>query len=68
MQAALRGTNAAVVGVLLAALYHPIWSQTVRSGSDFGGVLLAFALIELWKWPPWLVVFVGAVAGQCLFR
>ena len=66
MQAALRGANAAVVGVLLAALYNPIWSQTVRTGLDFGAVIVAFALVEIWKWPPWLVVVLGAVSGQLL--
>ena len=64
MQAALRGANAAVVGVLLAALYSPVSTQGIRNTGDVGVVLVVFALLELWKLPPWLVVMLTAVAGQ----
>jgi chromate transporter len=66
MKAALRGANASVVGILLAALFNPIWSQTVATGPDFAVVVGAFALLEIWKWPPWLVVLLGAFAGSVL--
>jgi chromate transporter len=65
-QRALSGINAAVVGILLAALYLTIWSQTVHAPADFGVVLVAFALLVVWKRPPWQVVFVGAIAGAAL--
>jgi chromate transporter len=65
-QRALSGINASVVGILLAALYLTIWSQTVHAASDFGVVLVAFALLAVWKRPPWQVVILGAVAGAAL--
>ena len=66
VRAALRGVNAAVVGVLLAALFTPIWTGAVHSSADFGLGLVAFLLLALWAAPPWLVVVLGAVAGQAL--
>jgi len=65
-QATLSGANAAVVGVLLAALYNPIVSESVRGPRDVSAALLAFALLEIWKAPPWLVVAASAAAGQWL--
>jgi chromate transporter len=65
-QRALSGINACVVGILLAALYLTIWTQTVHQPSDFGVVLVAFALLAVWKRPPWQVVVVGALAGAAL--
>ncbi|MDR3531519.1 MAG: chromate efflux transporter [Rhodopila sp.] len=66
VRAALRGVNAAVVGVLLAALFTPIWAGAVHTSADFGLGLVAFLLLTLWSVPPWLVVVLGAVAGQAL--
>ena len=65
-QRALSGINAGVVGILLAALYLTIWTQTVHQPSDFGVVLVAFALLAVWKRPPWQVVVFGALAGAAL--
>ena len=65
-QAALAGANAAVVGVLLAALYSPVFTQGVRGSADVLAALLAFGLLEHWKAPPWLVVVGMAAAGQWL--
>jgi chromate transporter len=65
-QAALRGINAAVVGVLLAALYHPVWTSAIHAPSDFALALAAFGLLALWKTPPWLVVIFAAVGGAAL--
>src|SRR5215813_850445 len=48
-QAALRGINAAVVGLLLAALYHPVWTSAIRTPADFALALVAFALLALWN-------------------
>ncbi|MBN8897574.1 MAG: chromate transporter [Rhodospirillales bacterium] len=63
VQAALRGVNAAVVGVLLAALYTPIWTGAVTGPADFGLALAAFLAVTLWALPPWLVVLAGAGLG-----
>jgi chromate transporter len=63
-QAALRGINAAVVGLLLAALYQPVWTSAVREASDFAIVLSTFGLLALWKLPPWTVVVFAAVAAE----
>lgn len=65
-QAGLRGANAAVVGILLAALYNPVWLQGVRDAHDVAPALAAFALLEFWRTPPWLVVILAAAAGQWL--
>ena len=63
---ALRGINAAVVGLLLAALYDPVWTSAIHGPEDFGLALVALGLLAVWKWPPWLVVVLSAGAGQAL--
>ncbi|MDB6168236.1 MAG: chromate transporter [Verrucomicrobia bacterium] len=63
VQAALRGANAAVVGVLLAAFYNPIWRQGIASVGDFATALGAFALLQTGRVPVWLIVVLAAVAG-----
>ena len=65
-QAALRGINAAVVGLLLAALYDPVWSSAVKSHADFGLALVAFGLLMFWRLPLWLVVVIAAAGGSLL--
>ena len=60
---AMLGVNAAVVGLLLAALYDPVWTGGIRSAGDFILAVAAFALLASWKAPPWLVVILGAAAG-----
>jgi chromate transporter len=67
-QSALRGINAAVVGLLLAALYNPVWTSAIHKPTDFGLGLVAFGLLALWKWPPWLVVVLTALGGELLAR
>lgn len=65
-RAALRGINAAVVGLLLAAFYNPVWTSGILSKGDFGLAVVAFVLLLLWRTPPWLVVIVCAVCGELL--
>jgi chromate transporter len=65
-QAVMRGVNAAVVGLLGAALYNPIWTTSVRGPADFGLALLGFALLTAWKAPPILVVGIAAAGGVAL--
>ena len=62
-QATMRGTNAAVVGILGAALYNPVWTSAVMSPRDFALALAGFLLLTVWKSPPWVVVVLLAAAG-----
>lgn len=65
-QAALSGINAAVVGLLLAALYQPVWTSAIHAPQDFGLALVALVALVFWKLPPWLVVVGSGVAGGLL--
>lgn len=67
-QAALAGTNAAVVGLLLAALFDPVWTVAIRSRVDFGLALAGFLALDSWRLPPWLVVILTALASAGLAR
>ncbi len=66
MRAALCGVNAAVVGLLLAALYKPVWISAVNAPQDFGLALIALVALMFWKLPPWLVVVGSGVVGGFL--
>jgi chromate transporter len=66
VQSALRGVNAAVVGLLLAALYRPVWTSGIANARDFGLGAVAFLLLFMWKTPPWLVVAICAIGGEAL--
>ncbi|EFG84798.1 chromate efflux transporter [Novacetimonas hansenii] len=63
VQATMRGVNAAVVGLLGAALYTPVWTSAVRSAADFGIVLVGFVLLTVWRAPPLVVVGISALGG-----
>jgi chromate transporter len=65
-QAALRGVNAAVVGLLLAALYQPVWTVGITSTADFALAVAAFLLLFMWQTPPWLVVILCALGGAAI--
>ncbi|KRA56072.1 chromate efflux transporter [Devosia sp. Root635] len=62
-QAAMRGANAAVVGILGAALYDPVWISAVLDPLDFALALAGFVALVAWKAPPWVVVLLLALAG-----
>jgi chromate transporter len=64
---ALLGVNAVVVGLLLAALYDPVWTSAILSAADFGLALAAFTLLVFWKVPAWLVVILTALGGWALW-
>jgi chromate transporter len=64
MQAMLRGVNAAVVGVLLAALYTPVWTSGVHTPAGFGLALAALLALTMWAVSPWVVVLAGALAAS----
>jgi chromate transporter len=63
MRAVLKGVNAAVVGLLLAALYNPVWTSAIHTPADFAIAVVALLLLVSWKVPAWLVVILGAVAA-----
>jgi chromate transporter len=63
VQAGLRGANAAVVGLLGAALYDPVWTSAILGPRDAALALLAFTLLMGWRAPPWLVVALSAAGG-----
>ena len=65
-QSALRGVNAAVVGLLLAALYNPVWTAGITNAGDFALASAAFLLLFMWRTPPWLVVVSCALGGAAL--
>lgn len=66
IQGALLGVNAAVVGILIAAFYDPIWTSTIINASDFVFASLLFCLLTFWKMPPWIIVIFGALGGYVL--
>ncbi|HEY8162871.1 MAG TPA: chromate efflux transporter [Methylocystis sp.] len=66
VQSALKGINATVVGILLSALYTPVWTSAIFTPGDFGLGVLAFLLLVFWTTPPWLVVAFGAAGATVL--
>jgi chromate transporter len=62
-QALMRGANAAVVGILGAALYDPVFTSAIVGPRQFALALTCFVLLMAWKAPPWLVVLVAAAGG-----
>ena len=62
-QALMRGANAAVVGILGAALYQPVWTSAILGLYEFALALTGFLLLTVWKLPAWLVVALVAIAG-----
>lgn len=66
-QAALMGTNAAVVGLLLAAFYDPIWSAGITSPARLAFALVAFGSLRYGGLPPWALVLACAAAGGVVF-
>jgi chromate transporter len=65
-QAMMRGVNAAVVGLLGAALYNPVWTSSVHAPGDFAVALVGFVLLTVWRAPPLVVVIVSAIGGVLL--
>ncbi|RNA68611.1 chromate efflux transporter [Alteribacter keqinensis] len=67
IQGALLGVNAAVVGILAAAFYNPIFTNAVTSSVDFALAAGLFGLLVFWKVPAWMVVLIGAAGGTVIF-
>jgi chromate transporter len=60
------GVNAAVVGLLGAALYNPVWTSSVKTPGDFGITLVGFVFLTVWRAPPLVVVIISALGGIAL--
>jgi chromate transporter len=66
LRRAISGVNAAVVGLLAAAFYSPVWTAAVRTPRDFALALFALLLLQMWRLPPWLVVVGSAALTELL--
>jgi chromate transporter len=66
-QAIMRGINAAVVGLLGAALYSPVWTSAVANARDASVAVIGFVLLTAWRTPPIVVVAAGGVVGIVLY-
>ncbi|MEJ8767071.1 chromate transporter [Oceanobacillus sp. HCA-5259] len=63
IKGALIGVNASVVGILISALYNPIWTSSIHAPIDFALAAILFSMLVYWKLPPWIIVLSGAVGG-----
>ncbi|WP_211279027.1 chromate transporter [Sutcliffiella halmapala] len=66
VKGALMGVNAAVVGILIAAFYQPIWTSAILGPVDFAFAAILFSMLVYWKLPPWVIVVTGAIGGTLL--
>lgn len=68
LQASIAGVNAGVVGILLAALYDPVWTSAIHDRWDVAMALVAFGLLVVARAPPVLVVLLAAMVGWAMAR
>ena len=66
IKGAIMGVNAAVVGILISALYNPIWTSSILTPIDFALASILFSMLVYWKLPPWIVVLTGAIGGSLM--
>ncbi|MEI3895401.1 MULTISPECIES: chromate transporter [unclassified Bacillus (in: firmicutes)] len=66
IKGALMGVNAAVVGILISAFYHPIWTSAILQPVDFAFAAILFSMLVYWELPPWVIVVAGAVGGTLI--
>ena len=66
VKGALIGVNAAVVGILIAAFYHPIWTSSILTPIDFAFASILFSMLVFWKLPAWVIVLTGAIGGSLI--
>ncbi|MGP4038381.1 chromate efflux transporter [Gracilibacillus sp. D59] len=66
VRGALTSVNAAVVGLLIAAFYQPIWTSTIVETKDFILAVILFSLLAFWKLPSWIIVIIGLIGGILL--
>lgn len=60
------GVNAAVVGILITALYNPIWTSSILAPIDFAFAAILFSMLVYWKLPAWFIVITGATGGSLM--
>lgn len=66
IKGALLGINASVVGILISALYNPIWTSSIHTAKDFALAAILFSMLVHWKFPPWIIVVTGALGGMLI--
>ena len=66
-QAILRGANAAVVGILGAALYDPVWTSAILEPRHFALALIGITLLMIWKLPSWVTVIAMAAGSVAMY-
>ncbi|MEH7276113.1 chromate transporter [Neobacillus vireti] len=66
IKGAVMGVNAAVVGILIAAFYNPIWTSSILTPIDFALAAVLFFMLAYWKLPPWVIVITGSIGGYVL--
>lgn len=66
IKGAVMGVNAAVIGILISALYFPIWTSSILAPTDFALAAILFSMLAYWKLPPWIIVVTGAIGGSLL--
>lgn len=66
IKGAIMGVNAAVVGILISAFYHPIWTSSILAPIDFALAAILFSMLVYWKLPPWVIVITGAIGGSLI--
>ncbi|MDA0351006.1 MAG: chromate efflux transporter [Chloroflexi bacterium] len=66
VQSSLKGVGAAVVGLLVAAMYEPVWTSAILAPKDFALALVAFGLLIAWWLPAWAIVLVAAAGGELI--
>jgi chromate transporter len=66
IKGAILGVNAAVIGILISALYFPIWTSSILAPADFALAAILYSMLAFWKLPPWIIVVTGVVGGSML--
>src|SRR5690625_2404171 len=66
IKGAIMGVNAAVIGILISALYFPIWTSSILAPADFALAAILYSMLAYWKLPPWIIVLTGAIGGSLL--
>ena len=61
------GVNAAMVGILIASFYQPIWTSSISTPIDFAFASILFSLLVFWKLRPWIIVILGVLSGTTYY-
>lgn len=66
IKSAIMGVNAAVIGILISALYFPIWTSSIQAPADFALAAILYSMLAYWKLSPWIIVLTGIIGGSLL--